>query len=128
MEMARLDALQLALWDDAMAGDVKAAGMVLRIIEQRSRLLGLDRPGNESSAQTVVMSPSEMAEWKETQGGGMSLGGTEVVDPSGAAVCQVPQTGSRSWDLDAKPFRAAGVGRLQPADCHRCRRSPGCFS
>ena len=45
LELARLDALQTAVWDAAMAGDVKAVGMVLRIIEQRSRLLGLDKPG-----------------------------------------------------------------------------------
>ena len=45
LEIARLDALQLAVWDHAMAGDVKALNAVLRIIEQRSRLLGLDKPG-----------------------------------------------------------------------------------
>ena len=67
LELARLDALQVAFWEKAMAGDLKAAGMVLRIIEQRSRLLGLDKPGQEFGAQTVVMSPAELAAWKETQ-------------------------------------------------------------
>ena len=45
LELARLDALQVSLWAKAMAGEVKAANAVLRIIEQRSRLLGLDKPG-----------------------------------------------------------------------------------
>jgi hypothetical protein len=68
LELARLDALQVPLWEKAMNGDVKAAGMVLRIIEQRSRLLGLDKPGGGGVGQTVVMSPADLACWKETQG------------------------------------------------------------
>lgn len=67
LELARLDALQVAFWERAMTGDVKAADMVLRIIQQRSRLLGLDKPGHQSAAQTVVMSQAEVAAWKETQ-------------------------------------------------------------
>ncbi len=63
MGLARLDALQLALWDDAETGEVKAVGMVLRITEQRSRLLGLDRPWQVSAARTVVMSPAEVEVW-----------------------------------------------------------------
>lgn len=66
LEVLRLDALQVALWDDAMAGDVKALNAALRIILQRSRLLGLDKPGVGQGAQTVVMSPDELAAWKET--------------------------------------------------------------
>lgn len=42
-ELARLDALQVYLWDGAMAGDVKPVGMVLRIIERRCRMLGLNK-------------------------------------------------------------------------------------
>lgn len=44
LELLRLDELQSGLWDRAVSGDVKAVNAVLRIIEQRSRLLGLDRP------------------------------------------------------------------------------------
>lgn len=82
LELTRLDALQVGLWEQALAGDVKAVNAVLRIIEQRSRLLGLDKPGREGSPQTVVMSPAEAAAWKETQGrerGKPQTGG----DPSG---------------------------------------------
>ena len=67
LELARLDALQVALWDDALSGDVKAVNAVLRIIEQRSRLLGLDKPGSAADGQTVVLSPADLQQWKETQ-------------------------------------------------------------
>ena len=68
LELARLDALQVPLWEKAMNGDVKAAGTILRIIETRSRLLGLDKQGSGQGAQTVVMSAAESAAWKDTQG------------------------------------------------------------
>ena len=41
IEMARLDALQHAHWERACAGDVRSAQVVLKVIEQRIRLLGL---------------------------------------------------------------------------------------
>ena len=44
LELERLDALNLAFWPKAMAGDVQAGKLVLRTIEQRSRLLGLEAP------------------------------------------------------------------------------------
>ncbi len=74
LELARLDALQVPLWEKAMNGDVKAAGMVLKIIEQRSRLLGLDKGDGVQAAQTVVMNPAEVAAWKETQRGKPEIG------------------------------------------------------
>jgi transposase-like protein len=40
-EAARLDALQAAAWDKAMAGDVRAVNSVLKIIDRRCRLFGL---------------------------------------------------------------------------------------
>lgn len=67
LELQRLDALQVGLWDRAEAGDVKAVNVVLRIIEQRCRPLGLDKANGVQAAQTVVMSPAELAVW-ETQG------------------------------------------------------------
>lgn len=42
LEVARLDALQFAIWDKAMDGDPQAVGTVLKIIDQRMRVLGLD--------------------------------------------------------------------------------------
>ena len=52
LEMQRLDALQVALWDQAMAGDVKAALGCLRIVEQRMALLGLTPQGGRFGNQT----------------------------------------------------------------------------
>jgi hypothetical protein len=42
VEVARLDRLQAAVWDEAMTGDLRAVNAVIRIIGQRARLLGLD--------------------------------------------------------------------------------------
>lgn len=44
MENARLDRLQLSIWDDALKGDVKAIDAYLRISQRRSRLNGMDAP------------------------------------------------------------------------------------
>lgn len=41
LEMFRFDALQRAYWRQAMGGDVKAAQIVLQIMEKRAKLLGL---------------------------------------------------------------------------------------
>lgn len=43
-ELERLAALQAAWWDSAISGDDKAAGVILKIIDRRCRLLGLDAP------------------------------------------------------------------------------------
>jgi len=42
VEGDRLDALQSAVWDRAMAGDVRAVAAVLRVMACRIRLFGLD--------------------------------------------------------------------------------------
>ena len=44
MELNKLDKLEKALREDAHAGDVRAASTILKIMERRSRLLGLDSP------------------------------------------------------------------------------------
>ncbi|MDP9465798.1 MAG: hypothetical protein M3P31_00915, partial [Actinomycetota bacterium] len=41
LEVARLDALQQALWEPALTGDLRAVGQVVQIVAARSRLLGL---------------------------------------------------------------------------------------
>ena len=43
LELARLDALQAAHWPQAIAGSVRSADLVLRVIDRRMRLLGLDQ-------------------------------------------------------------------------------------
>ena len=42
MELSRLDALQSACWEHALDGDLRAVEAVLRVMQQRARLLGLD--------------------------------------------------------------------------------------
>ena len=44
LELARLDAIQAAHWPQAVAGSVRAADLVLRVIDRRVKLLGLDQP------------------------------------------------------------------------------------
>ena len=58
LEAARLDALQSAVWQLAIDGDIKATTAVLRIMERRARLLGLDVP----SKQQVEMVHYEASE------------------------------------------------------------------
>ena len=66
LELARLDALQVGLWDRAVGGDVKAVNAVLRIIEQRSRLLGLDKPEAAQAGSGSVVDPAYWVGMKET--------------------------------------------------------------
>jgi hypothetical protein len=44
MELDRLDRLQMGVWTKALNGDTRAVDSVLRIIDRRARLLGLDAP------------------------------------------------------------------------------------
>lgn len=44
MELDRLDRLQAAVWGKALNGDVRSLDAVLRIIDKRAKLLGLDAP------------------------------------------------------------------------------------
>ena len=61
MEVQRLDSLQAAVWADALAGDIKAVDAVLRIVQARVKLLGLDQSDDkEASAHRRLVS----AAWK----------------------------------------------------------------
>ncbi len=60
VEVRRLDALQVGLWEAAMAGDVEAAHACLRIIFARVKVLGLAEPNNRQhprcqQPQTVIL-------------------------------------------------------------------------
>jgi hypothetical protein len=60
LECARLDALQLVHWQKALDGDVRAASLVLRIMDQRTRLLGLSAPkspeaGGDSRLRGMIL-------------------------------------------------------------------------
>ena len=75
LEVQRLDALQAAMWDKPLAGDIKALNAVLRIIEQRSRLLGLDKLEAEPAGSGSVVDPDYWAALKETQAPDAPLAG-----------------------------------------------------
>lgn len=61
LELDRLDALQTALWGRAMRGEVAAANLVLKVIDQRVRVLGLQTAKSMKSAspQVLVVGPVE---------------------------------------------------------------------
>jgi hypothetical protein len=44
LEMDRLDTLQRTYWQPAVNGNLRAADFVLRVIDKRAKLLGLDAP------------------------------------------------------------------------------------
>ncbi len=44
LELMRLDEMMFALWDRAIGGDLPAASCVLKIMDRRAKLLGLDKP------------------------------------------------------------------------------------
>jgi hypothetical protein len=61
-ELARLEALQVALWDKTLAGDVDGAREVRAIIMARVRLLGLVEQSKRPAARkprTVVLSAED---------------------------------------------------------------------
>jgi hypothetical protein len=43
MELLRLDALQVAVWDSAMMGDPKSVDSALKIIQTRARITGIEQ-------------------------------------------------------------------------------------
>ncbi len=69
VELDRLDALQVALWPRAVRGDVPAVLAVLRVLDQRIRLLGLAEVPRKQKPQdawpschgpaTVVIHPDD---------------------------------------------------------------------
>lgn len=69
VEASRLDRLLLSVWQQALAGDLKAVDRALRILDQRARLLGLNLPAR--AELDVTVSPAEeievvrrIREWK----------------------------------------------------------------
>lgn len=58
IEVARLNALQAAVWERAMAGDVEAVDAVLKIVVARVKLLGLSSASEAATPATVVVPAS----------------------------------------------------------------------
>ena len=55
-EGVRLDRLQRAHWAQALGGDAKASAVVLRCMDRRARLFGLDAPVQAAVEVTVTTS------------------------------------------------------------------------
>ena len=63
LENARLDALQVALWDAAMTGDVRAVTTIVQIVQARVHLNGLEPVtegfgGLPAKPRTLVVPPT----------------------------------------------------------------------
>ncbi len=58
VEVARLNALQAALWDRAIAGEVEAVDAVLKIVVARVKLLGLGAARPLEGAPRTVVTPA----------------------------------------------------------------------
>lgn len=59
LELNRLDALQRAFWDAALTGEISAVDRVLRIIQARVRILGLDHDrGASPTGGATLVSPA----------------------------------------------------------------------
>jgi hypothetical protein len=60
IEVARLDALQAAIWSRALTGDIRAINTVGRIIDRRCRILGLYPPKGKAEKlfDTLVLPPT----------------------------------------------------------------------
>lgn len=54
LELERLDAMLLGLWKDAKGGTVSAVDRVIRIMERRAALLGLDAPKRQVNAEVPI--------------------------------------------------------------------------
>jgi hypothetical protein len=78
VEVARLDALQAALWPRVERGDTRAVNTVLRIIDRRCRLFGLYREATvETPLWGLVVPPADGNAGLAT---GAELGGIGVAD------------------------------------------------
>jgi hypothetical protein len=69
LELTRLDALQRAVWEQAESGDVRALEAVLKIMDRRAKLLGLDQVESEGSGSRPLVDPAFWAMVRETYGG-----------------------------------------------------------
>jgi hypothetical protein len=60
LELSQLDRMQVAIWDKAIAGNLRAVDRVLKIMRRRAQLLGLDAP--RQVAVSVGVTVQQMAE------------------------------------------------------------------
>lgn len=66
IEAARLDDLQRVMWEQAAMGDRRAVDTVLKIMERRAKLLGLDTPV-ATKAVNVTLTPDELSQMSDDE-------------------------------------------------------------
>jgi hypothetical protein len=54
IELDRLDRLQVSLWDRALDGDIQAVITILKITDQRIRIMGLQQTSREDNPPTAL--------------------------------------------------------------------------
>jgi len=84
MEAERLDALLLALWAQAKSGNQGAVDRVLRVMERRAKLLGLDMPTRAditSGGQPLTIALT----WGNSNGNGNNNSNSEAIPTPEAA-------------------------------------------
>lgn len=63
MEMDRLDRLQAKLWPGAMMGDPKSAEAVLKVMDRRIKITGLDSVDTATQQHTVLVVGGKEADY-----------------------------------------------------------------
>ena len=61
LEIDRMDAMMVGLWDKARRGHEGAVDRVLRIMTRRAALLGLDMPTRSEIAHTANVAPTDLS-------------------------------------------------------------------
>jgi len=89
VELDRLDRLQRAAWPKAMAGEVQSIAAVIKLMERRSRLLGLDAPTKVQADVTTYEGGTdidrEVARLAQLLAGSTDSGSPSVLDTSESA-------------------------------------------
>lgn len=84
LELTRLDRLQAAAWAAAVGGDLRAIDTVLRVVDRRCRLLGLDAPVR-AEVLTISDVDREIRELSQRlHGAGVEAGeAADLAEPAG---------------------------------------------
>lgn len=76
-EKMRLDALLLGIWPQATGGDLRAIDRVLKIMERRSSLLGLDAPKRTETSLSAQDGTGHVVQVLLTSADGQGSGGSD---------------------------------------------------
>jgi len=84
-ELDRLDRLQRAIWPHALDGEIPAANTILRLMDRRAKLLGLDAPTRITADVTTYEGGTdidrEVQRLAQLLAGGTDRGGSIPMEP-----------------------------------------------